>query len=275
MTIAAVDRPTFGALLRAWRTRRRVSQLTLASHAEVSARHVSFLETGRARPSREMVLHLAEQLDVPLRERNALLTAAGFAPAFDERPLDDPELTAARQAVELVLAGHEPYPAVVVDRHWNLVAANTALALLTEGLPDWLLDPPVNVVRASTHPDGLASRIANFDEYGSHLVGRLRRQVEITADPALAALLAEVRAYPGVVELPGFEPRGAALLPMRIRPIGDGPALSFFSTIATFGTPADITLDELAIEAFFPADDATRGALDDRRRGATNPERTV
>ncbi len=262
MATATLDRPTFGWLLRAWRVQRRVSQLVLASQAEVSPRHVSFLETGRARPSREMVLHLAEHLEVPLRERNALLTAAGFAPAFDERPLEDPELAPAREAVELILSSHEPYPAIVVDRHWNLIAGNSAITMFTDGLPGWFLDPPVNVIRASTHPDGLAKRILNLDEYGAHLIGRLRRQVEITADPALASLLAEVRSYPGIVEVPGIEPRGAALLCMRLRPVADGdPVLSFFSTIATFGTPADITLDELAIEAFFPADDTTRAAF--------------
>jgi transcriptional regulator with XRE-family HTH domain len=256
-----LDRRAFGDLLKAWRARRRLSQLKLASDADVSTRHVSFLETGRANPSREMVLHLAEQLDVPLRERNALLIAAGFAPAFDERSLDDPALAPAREAVELVLAGHEPYPAVVVDRRWDLVAANSAISVFTAGMPAELLEPPINVVRASTHPDGLAGRILNFDEYAAHLVGRLRRQVELTADPGLAALLAEVRGYPGVVEVPGFEPRGAALLPMRISTTDGSTVLSFFSTIATFGTPVDVTLEELAIEAFFPADDATRAAF--------------
>ena len=208
-----------------------------------------------------MVLHLAEHLDVPLRERNVLLTAAGFAPAFGERPLDDPELTLAREALDLVLSGHEPYPAVVVDRHWDLVSANSAIAVFTDGMPPELLEPPINVVRASTHPDGLARRILNFDEYGAHLLGRLRRQVELTADPALVALLAEVRGYPGIVEQPGFEPRGAAVLPMRIRTADGRTVLSFFSTIATFGTPVDVTLEELAIETFFPADDGTRAAL--------------
>jgi transcriptional regulator with XRE-family HTH domain len=261
MDAATLDRPAFGGLLRAWRARRRISQLELASRAEVSTRHVSFLETGRARPSREMVLHLAESLEVPLRERNALLAAAGFAAAYAERPLDHPELAPAREALELVLAGHEPYPAVVVDRWWDLVGANSAIAVFTEGAPAELLEPPVNVVRFSTHPDGLARRILNFDEYAAHLVGRLRRQVELTADPRLAALLAEVRDYPGVVEVPGLEPRGSALVPLRIRSADGVAVLSFFSTIATFGTPVDVTLEELAIEAFFPADDASRAAF--------------
>jgi transcriptional regulator with XRE-family HTH domain len=254
------ERTTFGELLKGWRGRRRLSQLELASDAAVSTRHLSFLETGRARPSREMVLHLAEQLEVPLRERNALLEAAGFARAYDERPLDAPELAPAREALDLVLASHEPFPAIVVDRWWDLVAANSAIALFTEEMPDELLEPPINVVRASTHPDGLASRIENFEEYAAHLVGRLRRQVELTADPRLAALLTEVRGFPGVVEVAGLEPRGAALLPMRVR-TPDGGTLSFFSTIATFGTPTDVTLEELAIETFFPADQTTRDAF--------------
>lgn len=257
----ATERTTFGELLKGWRARRRLSQLELASEAAVSTRHLSFLETGRARPSREMVLHLAEQLDVPLRERNALLEAAGFSRAYDERPLDAPELAPAREALDLVLASHEPYPAIVVDRWWDLVAANSAIGLFIEGMPDELLAPPINVVRASTHPDGLAARIENFEEYAAHLVGRLRRQVELTADPRLAALLTEVRGYPGVVEDAGLEPRGAALLPMKVRS-ADGTTLSFFSTIATFGTPTDVTLEELAIETFFPADQATRDAFD-------------
>jgi transcriptional regulator with XRE-family HTH domain len=255
----AIERPTFGELLKGWRGRRRLSQLELASDAAVSTRHLSFLETGRARPSREMVLHLAEQLDVPLRERNALLEAAGFARAYDERPLDAPELAPAREALDLVLASHEPYPAMVVDRWWDLVAANSAISLFTEGMPAELLEPPINVVRASTHPEGLARRIENFEEYAAHLVGRLRRQVELTADPRLAALLTEVRGYPGVVEVAGLEPRGAALLPMRVP--AQGTVLSFFSTIATFGTPTDVTLEELAIETFFPADQVTRDAF--------------
>ncbi len=261
MATPTLDRPHFGDLLRAWRGQRRLSQLELASRAEVSTRHLSFLETGRSRPSREMVLHLAEHLDVPLRERNVLLDAAGYAPAFARRPLDDPALAPARDALDLVLAGHEPYPAVVVDRRWDLVSANSAIAVFTDGVAPALLEPPINVVRVSTHPDGLARRILNLDDYGAHLVGRLRRQVELTADPDLASLLAEVLEHPGIVERPGVEPRGASLLPLRIRTADGRAVLSFFSTIATFGTPADVTLDELAIEAFFPADDATRAAL--------------
>jgi transcriptional regulator with XRE-family HTH domain len=252
----------FGSLLKAWRTHRRVSQLQLASEAAVSTRHLSFLETGRARPSREMVLHLAEELDVPLRERNAWLVAAGFAPAYQETPLEDPRVHPAREAVDRILAAHEPLPALVVDRAWNLVAANAGLSVFLPGVADHLMEDP-NVIRASLHPEGLAPRVANLAEYSSHLLGRLRRQVGLTGDRELAALLDEVRTYPGVAESAEGEPRGAALLPLRLRPPAgqDGPELALFSMIATFGSPTDVTLDELAIETFFPADDTTAAAL--------------
>ena len=185
-----------GDLLREWRQRRRMSQLDLASEAEISTRHLSFLETGRALPSRDMVLHLAEQLEVPLRERNILLVAAGFAPVFAERPLADPALQAARKAVDLVLAGHEPYPALAVDRHWTLVAANGAVGRLIAGADAPLLQPPVNVLRLSLHPKGLAPRIANLPEWRAHLLARLHRQIEVSADPVLAELMRELAAYP-------------------------------------------------------------------------------
>src|SRR5688572_20441002 len=183
---------TVGPLLRTWRERRRLSQLELAGRAGVSARHLSFLETGRSKPSREMVLHLAEELDVPLRDRNALLAAAGFAAVYPERPLDAPELAAVREAIDLVLAGHEPYPAVVIDRGWNLVSANAAIGVLVEGVDPGLLAPPANVLRASLHPDGLARRVRNFDEYSAHLMARLRRQIDLTGDVELASLYDEL-----------------------------------------------------------------------------------
>src|SRR6185312_1592198 len=185
-----------GEHLREWRQRRHLSQLDLAVEAEISSRHLSFVETGRALPSREMVLHLAEQLEIPLRERNVLLVAAGFAPVFVERSLDDPALQAARKAVDLVLAGHEPYPALAVDRHWTLVAANRAVGRLIGGADASLLQPPVNVLRLSLHPKGLAPRIANLPEWRAHLLARLRRQVEVSADPVLAELMRELSAYP-------------------------------------------------------------------------------
>jgi len=252
-----------GRLLREWRERRRLSQLELSNRAAVSTRHLSYVETGRSRPSRELLLHLAEELDVPLHERNTLLVAAGFAPVYRETPIDAPEMAAIREALERVLRGHEPYPAVVVNRHWELVMGNAALAVLIEGVTPDLLAPPVNVLRVALHPDGLARRVANFDEYSAHLVGRLRREVDRSADPVLAALLVELEGYPGVsVDVADLEAEAASrnvVLPVVLDE--DGDRLSFFSTIATFGTALDVTLADLAIEAFFPADDATATAL--------------
>ncbi len=256
---AVQDRAPLGTLLRDWRQRRRLSQLDLALEAGVSARHLSFLETGRSKPSRQMVLHLAEELDVPLRERNRLLLAAGYAPAFAERTIDAPEMEPVRRALDLVLGGHEPFPALVVDRWWNLVSANRAVAPLTSGVAPALLEPPANVLRLSLHPDGLAPRIANLGEWRAHLLDRLRREVALTADPALAELLEELTAYPGgePFRLHGDGP-GIAV-PLRVR--AGTAELSFLSTIATFGTAVDVTLAELSIEAFFPADAATAQAL--------------
>jgi transcriptional regulator with XRE-family HTH domain len=180
-----VQTQTVGTLLRDWRQRRHLSQLDLACEADISSRHLSFLETGRSQPSREMVLHLAERLDVPLRERNALLLAAGYAQVFKERSLDDPTLQAARRVVDLVLAGHEPFPALAVDRHWILVASNRAVPPLLAGVEPSLLEPPVNALRLGLHPRGLAPRIANLAEWRSHLFMRLRRQIDASADPVL------------------------------------------------------------------------------------------
>lgn len=260
----AMTRP-FGALLREWRERRRLSQLALALDADVSTRHLSFLETGKARPSREMVLRLAERLEAPLRERNALLLAAGFAPAYPERGLDDPALGAAQAVVDRVLAGHEPYPALAIDRGWNLIAANRVVpALLTEVSPA-LLQPPLNVPRLSLHPEGLAPRIANLAEWRAHLLARLGHEAELTADPRLETLLAELRGYPGDAAngenaasgaVPGL---AGVAVPMRLTT--EGGTLSFLSTTMVFGTAVDVTLSELAIEAFFPADAATAEAL--------------
>ena len=255
---------TVGTLLRDWRQRRRLSQLDLALEAGVSARHLSFVETGRSRPSAEMVLHLAEQLEVPLRDRNQLLLAAGYAPRYGERSLDEPELKPVRDAVELVLAGHEPYPALVVDRGWNMVAGNRAVALLTEGVAPELLEPPVNVLRVSLHPDGVAPRIVNLGEWRAHLLERLERQIATTGDAELAALYDELADYPGPPapqESSGDEARHAAdiFIPLRIRT--DDGELAFFSTMTTFGTPVDVTVSELAIESFFPADAATADAV--------------
>jgi transcriptional regulator with XRE-family HTH domain len=251
-----------GELLREWRRRRNLSQFQLAAGSAVSARHLSFIETGRARPSREMVLHLADRLDVPLRERNRLLLASGYAPVYRERPLDDEEMAPVRAALERFLAAHEPYPAVVVDRHWNLLLANAALQLFTEGVAPELLEPPANALRATLHPKGLAPRIVNFEEWSAHVLHRLRRQVAITGDAELAALHDELATYPGVrVEPPAPEAAVSAeiVLPVQLRH-GDR-VLSFFGTVTTFGSPVDVTLAELAVEAFYPADRETAAAL--------------
>jgi transcriptional regulator with XRE-family HTH domain len=252
---------SIGTLLRAWRQRRRRSQLDLALDAEVSQRHLSFVESGRAAPSREMVLRLSEQLEVPLRERNALLLAAGFAPPYAERPLDDPAMAAARAAVEMILRAHMPHPALAVDRHWRLVAANGALAPLLAGVAEpALLAPPVNVMRLALHPGGLAPRIANFSQWRAHLLERLRRQVEASADPVLAALLAELAALEAPAGgVAGQHPPGGILVPLELETAAG--RLSLISTTTVFGTPAEITLSELAIEAFYPADSATAERL--------------
>jgi transcriptional regulator with XRE-family HTH domain len=254
---------TLGDHLREWRQRRRMSQLDLACEADISARHLSFLETGRAQPSRDMLLHLAERLDVPLRERNVLLVAAGYAPMFRERALDDPALSAARAAVDQVLSGHEPFPALAVDRHWNLVAANRAVAPLLAGVASLLMEPPINVLRIALHPEGLAPRTVNFTEWRAHLLARLRRQVELTAEPKLVELLRELESYPAPRRHgPAWrdsEPAPNIAVPFQLR--AAGRVLSFFSTVTVFGTPLDITLSELAIEAFFPADAETAAAL--------------
>src|SRR5215218_1119223 len=247
--------PPVGVLLRDWRQRRRLSQLDLALEAGVSTRHLSFVETGRARPSPEMVLHLADELEVPLRERNRLLLAAGYAPVYEERALDEPEMQHVHEAVQLVLDGHDPYPAVTVDRGWALVARNRGAGLLMAGLPEDLLAPPMNVLRASLHPDGLAPRIANLAQWREHLLTRLGRQAAVTGDAALRALHDELAAYPA----PPGDDEGTAssdvVVPLRLRI--PGGELRFFSTVTTFGTPMDITVEELSIESFFPADRAT------------------
>jgi transcriptional regulator with XRE-family HTH domain len=257
------ERRRIGALLRDWRVRRRMSQLDLALEAGVSARHVSFVETGRSRPSAEMVVQLAEHLDVPLRDRNVLLLAAGYAPAYAQRDLDETEMGPVRQAIDRVLHGHEPYPAVVVDRHWGLVAANRAVPLLIAGAAEHLTEPPVNVLRLSLHPAGMAPRIVNLGEWRAHLLDRLGRQAVVSGDPALFALHEELAAYPGGEggHAPDLE-AGAIAVPLRLRV--DGDELAFISTATTFGTATDVTVSELAIESFFPADVATARALEAR-----------
>src|SRR6201985_2648620 len=243
-----------GEHLREWRQRRHLSQLDLAVDAEVSARHLSFVETGRATPSREMVLKLAERLEVPLRERNVLLVAAGFAPAFPQRSLDDPALKPARDAIDLGLQAHEPHPALAVYRHWNLVSANRMVMPLLEGIPARLLGQPFNVLRLSFHPEALAARTVNLAEWCGHLLERLHRPCENTADPALLKLYHDLKAFPIPARSAPLSADTVAI-PFKMRLNGD--VLSFFSTTMIFGTPVDITLSELALETFFPADDLT------------------
>ncbi|MEV6025384.1 helix-turn-helix transcriptional regulator [Streptomyces sp. NPDC052036] len=253
--------PAVGLLLRGWRERRRVSQLELALRAGSSARHISFIETGRSRPSEEMVLRLAEHLDVPVRERNALLLAAGYAPHYPETPLDDPSMDALRAGVERLIRGYEPYPALVVDARYDVVAANRGIALLLEGVPERLLAPPLNAMRLTLHPEGLAPRIRNLREWRGHLLAQMERQIALHRSTALRALYEEVAAYP----VPGRGEPGAGpepvepvpyfALPMLIE--HDGRVLSFVSSISTFNTPMDVTVAELAIETFLPADPAT------------------
>jgi len=255
------SRASIGELLRGWRRRRSLSQLELALEADVSSRHVSFVETGRARPSREMVLRLAEHLDIPLRERNRLLLAAGYAPVYAERSLGEPEMAPIHQALDRFLRAHEPYPAVVINRHHNLVSANDALGALTEGVAPELLEPPSNALRVALHPAGMAPRVLNLEEWSAHLLHRLRREAALTADPELKQLHDELAGYPGVcLEPPRDEDAaGAIVVPLRLR--FAERELAFFSTISTFGSAVDITLDELMIEAFYPANAATAAHL--------------
>lgn len=255
-----------GSLLRDWRQRRRFSQMALALEADISPKHLSFVESGRARPSREMLLHLADCLEVPLRDRNRLLVAAGFAPAFQEHALDDPAFADVRQAIDQVLTGHEPYPALAVDRHWTLVAANRGIAPLIATAAAHLLRPPVNVLRLSLHPDGLAPRILNLSQWRAHILSRLRRQADHSADPMLSSLLEELRGYPDISDAPAFRLADdaplAAVVPLHL--LTEHGTLSFISTTMVFGMPVDITSAELAIESFFPADAVTA----ERLRGA-------
>jgi len=263
MTAPASLTAPVGAQIRHWRARRRLSQLELALEADVSTRHLSCLETGRAAPSREMILRLANRLDVPLRERNRLLTAAGFAPMYPARPLADPALAAARQVVELVLRGHEPCPALAVDRHWNVVMQNRAVPLLLDGVAPDLLEGPVNALRLSLHPRGIAPRIVNFAAWRTHVLARLHQQILASDDDTLRALAEELAAYPA----PGDAAHGSTLSsgePALVVPLVVDSALgrlSFISTTTVFGTPVDVTLAELALESFFPADAATTAAL--------------
>jgi transcriptional regulator with XRE-family HTH domain len=258
-----------GELLREWRRRRSLSQLDLALSSAVSARHLSFIETGRARPSREMLLHLAQRLEMPLRERNRLLLAAGFAPVFGERTLDQPEMAPIRAAVERLLAAHEPYPAAAHDTRWTLVSANRGVEPLLEGIDPQLLEPPANILRATLHPDGLAPRIINFAECSAQILRRLEREISVNGDPELVALYEELASYPGVTpdyEASDLDLQGAVFVPLRLR--YHAGELSFFTTVTSFGTPLDITVADLVIESFYPADASTAETLARLHRAA-------
>jgi transcriptional regulator with XRE-family HTH domain len=259
--IAAVEEPRVGELIRSWRQRRSLTQLELSLMSAISTRHLSFVETGRSQPSREMILHLAEQLEVPLRERNSLLLAAGYAPLYRERPLTDDDMAPVRAALDRFLRAHEPYPALVVDTHWDIVAVNDALGILTEGVASELLVPPANALRVALHPDGMAPFTVNFAEWSADILHALHRRAVTTGDPRLEELYEELSGYPDVhLEPPPVGNVGReVVLPLVLRR-GDRE-LSFLSTIATFGTATDITLASLAIEAFYPANAQTANAL--------------
>jgi len=257
VTTVDLQTPAFGSLMRDWRQRRRFSQLDLAIEADVSARHVSFIETGRSTPSRAMVLRLATVLDVPLREQNQLLLAAGLAPVYGERSLDDPDMAAVREGVERVLGAYNPYPCVVVDRSWQIVLANAGAAVLMDGVAPSLLERP-NALRMALHPEGLAPRIRNLSQWRHHLIERLRREVAVSGSTELLALLTEIESYPGGSE----ETRdlGGVAVPLELY-TSQGKLLTFLSTVTTFGTAMDLTAAELSIEAFLPADETTAAAL--------------
>lgn len=263
MTQRVDRRYVFGDLLREWRASQKVTQLTLASKADISPRHLSFVENGRSAPSRAMVIRLAEHLEIPLRGRNELLLAAGYAPEYSEQKLDGPALSMVRVAIRKLLTGHNPYPALVVDGKWNLVEANAGVAMMTAGAAADLLAAPCNALRLSLHPRGLAPRIVNLDEWRDHVLKRVERQARTSGDSDLMELHRELSEYPGEggkKHQPQNPPRaGDVIVPMCLR--HEDRVLSMFSTVTTFGTPRDVTVDELAIESFYPADEATAGYL--------------
>ncbi len=256
---ASVNARPIGDLLRQWRQRRRLSQMALALDAEISPKHLSFVESGRARPSREMVLRLGEQLALPLREQNQLLLSAGYAPIFQQRPLEHPDLQMAYKAVQLILNGHEPFPALAIDRHWNMVAANQSVLPFMSEVSESLRTPPINVLRLSLHPLGLAPRIVNLSQWRTHIFARLQQQINLAGDPVLIDLLRELRSFPERDAAPAAarydHEFNSPVMPLLLKS-GDR-VLSFLTTTMVFGTPIDVTLSELAIETFFPADSET------------------
>jgi transcriptional regulator with XRE-family HTH domain len=246
-----------GSLLREWRQRRRLSQLGLACEAEISTRHLSFLETGRSTPSREMLLRLADRLDVPLRERNTLLIAAGYAPLYSEKPISDPALGAARRAINMMLEAQKPYPAFALDKHWSILESNNAIPEAYDGVAPFLLEPPINALRLALHPQGLAPRVANLAEWRAHLLARLDKQIQARSDAALVELRREFASYPdgGSAAFPAANLDCEVAVPFRIHTnLG---LLSFFSMTTVFGTALDVTLSEVALEFFAPADPFT------------------
>ena len=249
-----------GQQIRQWRERRRLSQMQLALDADISPRHLSFIETGRSQPSTDMIDRLAEQLEIPYRARNGLLSAAGFAPRHGERTLDDPAMTTARRSIEHILKGHEPYPAIAIDRHWNIVATNDAISFFTEQIGSTLLTAPMNAIKLALHPDGLAPQVVNLAEWHAHVLEQLDQQIASSADAGLIALRDEVASYPheSDKEAPPADPDRIWIPLILDTTVGQ---LSFVATITIFGTPVDITLSELAIEAFFPADEKTAEIL--------------
>jgi transcriptional regulator with XRE-family HTH domain len=257
MTMQAPGSRPVGELLRQWRERRRLSQLDLAIQADISARHLSFVETGRSRPTPAMILRLTEQLQVPLRERNVLLLAGGYAPAYPQHGLQAPELDSVRAALRQVLAGHEPYPAVVIDRWWDMLDRNSGVAVLVEGCSPALLEPPVNVLRLSLHPEGMAPRIANLPQWRAHLLTQLQHRAEALGDQRLRELHDELVGYPGGTA-DALQPAGV-VLPLRYR--YGGRELALFSISAAVATATDVTVEELAVESFYPADAATATVL--------------
>jgi transcriptional regulator with XRE-family HTH domain len=270
--------PAVGELLRGWRLRRRLSQLSLATDANISPKHLCFLETGRAQPSRDMLLRLSEFLEIPLRERNALLNAAGFAAEFPERRLEHSDLGAARTAIDVLLAAHRPYPAFAVDRYWTMVASNGCFVQFMDGVEPSLLQRPINVLRLTLHPQGLAQRLANYEEWRAHVLDKVRRQSEISGDPVLADLLHELSGFSAprraVNSVPSLSetslPRDCHRFVVPFKLITHFGTLSFFTTTTVFGTPVDVTLSELSLESFYPADKLTAEVL--RKHGPFTSE---
>ncbi|QIL83910.1 helix-turn-helix domain-containing protein [Diaphorobacter sp. HDW4A] len=252
-----------GRMVRDWRLRRHLSQMDLALEAGLSTRHLSFIETGRSKPSAELLMSVAQRLDVPLRERNTMLLAAGYAPRYAQRNLQSPDMRLVHEALSRLLDAHHPYPALVLDRHWNVVLANPAAAVLVSLLPNELREPSVNIYRASLHPDGLARYTRNLQDWSTHLLAHLRRSIESSGDPVLTALEAEVLAYPGLNEAGDEASTSADVHALLVPCVLDLPtaSLSLFTTLTSFGTPQDVTLQELCVEMFYPADAASEAAL--------------